>query len=187
MSDVFTLSVRLEGAAFTDDRKAELSRVLRELATVVESFRLPHYGTELKVFDGNGNSCGTWQLTADPHELRSGLVAEQGAERGKALGSWVVDGNTTLATCATIVRGHDDGDPRTMDMCPAALSGEWEDGLTPANVLHGVGLHPNDDQADELLTVYEQAFEDAWWAEVLRACRCVLEDEAAEGRRAVTR
>ena len=46
MSDVFTLSVRLEGAAFTDAPELELSAIVRAVADVIAGLAtLPPYRT----------------------------------------------------------------------------------------------------------------------------------------------
>ena len=80
MSDVFTLSVRLEGAAFTGAPEAELAAIVRSVAdTVADVGSLPSLtGAETKVFDANGNSCGTWSVQPERHDVRRWLAAALG-------------------------------------------------------------------------------------------------------------
>lgn len=96
------------------------------------------------------------------------LLAEA-RDRGKAAGSWVIDGNTTRETAQHIVSGYEDGDPAVLDIAPAPLSGEWAgESMTELRL---------DDADDETLTAYEDAYGEAFWDEVLTSARRVLETD----------
>lgn len=93
-----------------------------------------------------------------------------GAAAGKAAGSWVIDGNTSAADAAALLRGIADGDPAVMDLCPSPLSGEWaEESIPELSDRYGFDLTD-----DETATAYETAFADAFWAEVERAANAVI-------------
>ena len=104
MSDVFSLSVRLEGAAFTD--APMLAAIVRSVAdTVSDVGSLPSLTeAETKVFDANGNSCGTWSVQPERHDVRRWLAAALGHDHGAAKCSWVMGGNSTFEQCANIIR-----------------------------------------------------------------------------------
>ena len=97
-----------------------------------------------------------------------------GAEHGRNVGSWVIDGNTTAETAARILQGYEDGDPEIMDMQPSPLSGEWADDPTPSSVLADLGVNETDESSSELLDTYEAAFSEAYWDEVIRAAKVVV-------------
>jgi hypothetical protein len=105
MSDVFTLSVRLERAAFID-AQTELAAIVRSVAdTVADVGSLPSLnGAETKVFDANGNSCGTWSVQPARHDVRRWLAAALGHDHGAAERLWVIGGNSTFEQCANIIR-----------------------------------------------------------------------------------
>lgn len=119
-----------------------------------------------------------------------------GLDRGRAAGSWVVDGNTPEATVRAILQGLADGDPQTMDMQPSPLSGEWADEPTMADVVgeitgddvcrncgEAVMFHdydlscPDDYLSPELLDAFELGFGDGFWEEVERSCRAMLGED----------
>ena len=181
MNDTLNITIELGGAAFADgDGAYEAARMLPVAAVRVAGFSMWGLGGDgLKLFDANGNGRGHLLTSPDPYVLRCRLVAEDAHERGKALGSWVTDCRATEEQARNMLRDYEDGGPPVMDMCPAALSGEWSE--TPRDVLHAVGRYPEDDDANDLLTLYENTFSESWWAEVLRACRYIAENEAAEG------
>lgn len=93
-----------------------------------------------------------------------------GYERGKAAGSWVVDGNTSPTTARKILAGYEEGDPEIMDLCPNPLSGEWA-----GESLSQLDL---DDASAEDLEEYEIGFMDGFWTEVVVSAECL----AWEGR-----
>src|SRR5436190_18640956 len=87
----------------------------------------------------------------------------RGHEAGHAAGSWVIDGNTTTETAERILKGYDEGDPEIMDMVPSP-----SDAITEAldDLLEGLA---EDDPGCDLLDAFGEAFELAYWAEVLPA------------------
>lgn len=94
--------------------------------------------------------------------------AEMGAEAGKSAGSWIIDGNTSVETCAAILAGLEDGDPQVMDMMPAPLSGEMAGESIPEIFGLAVG---EDWPTDGELAEYEDAYSLAFWDTVEAACR----------------
>lgn len=87
-----------------------------------------------------------------------------GFDFGKAAGSWVVDGNSSVEFCRKIIDGYADGDPEVMDMQPAPLSGEYAD---DAGIIEDVRQRFGDD--DELLASFEEGYSNGYWREVLRS------------------
>jgi hypothetical protein len=57
----FTLSLSLDGAAFTDDPADAVAALLDQAA-----YRLRRGRLEAAVLDVNGNRCGAWVLELDP-------------------------------------------------------------------------------------------------------------------------
>jgi hypothetical protein len=103
-------------------------------------------------------------LAEDPADR----MRELGAEAGRAAGSWVIDGNTSIETLRAVL-----SDDFEFDV-PAPLSGEWSDGPLPRDVLAEVGVTEDDDEADDLLNEYEQAYSDAYIAETQRSASAML-------------
>jgi hypothetical protein len=58
---MFTLSIETDNAAFADDPKAEIARILRETADKLETGR---YVDKLR--DGNGNTVGNVMYEVTP-------------------------------------------------------------------------------------------------------------------------
>lgn len=100
-----------------------------------------------------------------------------GYERGKSVGSWVIDGNTSDDTARDIIAGYENGDPSVMDMAPSPLSGEWADDPTIGDVLRELDTDEGDDAADDLLSEYEVAFSDGFWDEVISSADAVLSED----------
>jgi len=97
---------------------------------------------------------------------------QAGSEHGRAVASWYFDGNTTAETYATVLKGIEEGDPEIMESLPSSpLSGEWAGDPTPASVLEDLGVDPDDDSADDLLSAYEDAFYSASSEEIERVAR----------------
>ena len=88
-------------------------------------------------------------------------IREQASDRGYSAGTWAAP--TDAATAARILQGYDDGDPEIMDLCPSPLSGE-----NAGESMVELGLADID---QEELYAYEEAFEEAFWGEVLRAAK----------------
>ena len=94
-----------------------------------------------------------------------------GESRGHDLGSWIIDGNTTVATAEHIVDGIENGNPEVMDMQPAPLSGEWAgESITELSDLYDIDL-----EDDETATEFEEGFSDGFWQEVESAARFILD------------
>ena len=112
-------------------------------------------------------------------DIYNALMAHA-AKRGRADGSWVIDGNTSDETIAAILRGYEDGDPAIYDQVqPSPLSGEHA-GLSMPEIWHDATGEPEPDggwplyMADE----YELAYSDAFWAEVISSARFQLGAES---------
>jgi hypothetical protein len=92
----------------------------------------------------------------------------------------VFDGNTTRETYESALEAESDGELHThfgLDSGP--LSGEWADGLTPKALAESLGLDYEsltDYEGSELSEVYETAFYDAYYDEILRIARYQTED-----------
>lgn len=56
---MFHVKIDTKNAAFEDDERMEIIRILRELIKHLTY----NYSTEGKLFDYNGNSVGKWRLT----------------------------------------------------------------------------------------------------------------------------
>ena len=95
---------------------------------------------------------------------------EMGRDHGHNLGSWVIDGNTSVEECQRILDGYAEGDPVVMEMCPYPLSGEFADNPTGFDILHALYVQPNEHHFDEYLTHYEDGFAEGWWETVIKAC-----------------
>ena len=102
-------------------------------------------------------------------------AAELGKNYGAACGSWVTDGNTDTATYLHLLTIIDNGE---LDV-PAPLSGEWADGYTLGRLSEELGVDEESDGFSDLCTAFEDAYHDAYYAEVERSCRYQL-DEGSE-------
>lgn len=96
---------------------------------------------------------------------------EKGYERGRAAGSWLVDGNTDEGTLRAILAGFDDGDPAILDACPDPLSGEWAGESIPELFDIPIG---GEWPADDDLTEYEDGFRDGFWDQAIADVRGFL-------------
>ena len=103
--------------------------------------------------------------------LRNIAIAE-GKSAGKAMASWVFDGNTDPANYARILKGIQDGDPVVLDnLTTPNLSGEWADDPTPQTLADDLGIETDDDRLDDLCTLWEDAAHRAFWDEIERTCK----------------
>lgn len=93
-----------------------------------------------------------------------------GADAGRSAASWVFDGNSTLEYAASVLRGVEDGDPEVLDMQPAPLSGEWAGESIP-ELSEAFGIDLSD---DDIASAFENAYNDAYWAEVEKSAREIL-------------
>lgn len=110
----------------------------------------------------------------EPHIVKA---RQMGTERGKAAASWVFDGNTTQETYRAFLQATEDGDPARdqWDHLSGWLSGEYGDDPRPQTLAHDLDLptDTDDDMAavDEACDAYEDAAEEAYWAELERVAR----------------
>lgn len=107
-----------------------------------------------------------------------------GAQHGSTSAGWAVTSNNCTVDAATrIVKGHEDGDPKVMDLCPNPLSGEWADDPTPMALLDEIANQVTDphrlrgqdiEDTEDVLDAYEEAFRDKFWTEVLNTCKEII-------------
>lgn len=84
----------------------------------------------------------------------------EGYDRGKADGSWVLDGNSDPEGARRILRGIEEGDPAILDALPCSpLSGEWAGDLLPRDVLEWYDVTEDDDSADDILRAFEDGYD----------------------------
>lgn len=113
----------------------------------------------------------------DYQELSANAV-EIGYEYGRAAGSWVIGGNTSIDTVIAIAKGYEDGDPQIMDMEPSPLSGEWADDPSIEDILYEIGVDGSTaDASDDLLDEFQIAYSDAFWSEVMRVANVHMQPE----------
>jgi hypothetical protein len=114
---------------------------------------------------------------------------QEGYERGKAAGSWLLDGNSTEQAARRLLQGIEDGDPEVLDELPSApLSGEWADDPLPRDVLGALGVDEDDDGAEDVLRAYEDGFSRGVTDEACRsAVRCWRRREALRALRRATK
>jgi hypothetical protein len=96
----------------------------------------------------------------------------EGYSAGKAAGSWIIDGNTTLETCKRIVKGYDDGDPEIMDIQPAPLSGEY----AGESIKELFGYTPS----SRCLDLYESGYSDGFWSEVIQSAMYQIDGDTVQ-------
>lgn len=107
---------------------------------------------------------GCEEMIHDPRTYEE--YEEMGREQGKAVGSWVIDGNTTTETARRIVQGYEDGDPEIEEMMPAPLSGEW----AGESLRELFEYEPEQDS----LSAYENGYALGYWGEVLRVAQAMI-------------
>lgn len=98
-----------------------------------------------------------------------------GVESGKAAGSWMLDGNSTVADAQKLLDGWEDGDPEVMDLEPSPLSGEWADSITASDVYAAADMDEDETEeaASEILSAFEEGYSEGFWDEVCRAARAM--------------
>ena len=158
MSKIFYVEVTMDGADLSESPCWALSRILLKLAAQVDNHTddgWGHEGFDAPLKDANGNTYGRAWV-----EDRPAQAVAMGRAFGESVGSWVIDGNTSEAQAASIIRGYDEGDPETLDMMPAPVSG-WP-------------------LPHEVLDCYEAGYSDGYWSTVLEAARAIVGDDAAD-------
>lgn len=119
------------------------------------------YGTSFRYKDAALADCIQRQELFDMFR-RASLA---GAQAGHAAGTWAIDGNTSDDTCREFLRKIED--------CDFDGPGPW-DGTSPSAVAAEHDL-PDEDGA-EWHEVYEEAFNMALEAEVVRSCQAHLDE-----------
>lgn len=108
---------------------------------------------------------------ATPEQTAELLVANRGREDGEAAGSWVIDGNTSDATCRAILAA--------MENCdwdgPELRLGEWAGDPSFREILADLDIEIDDDDGnveaeDDLFHIYSLAWYEGMQLEVERAC-----------------
>ena len=103
--------------------------------------------------------------------LRNIAIAA-GKSAGKAMASWVFDGNTDLADYARILKYIQDGDLAVLDnLTTPNLFGEWADDPTPQTLADDLGIETDDNRLYDLYELWAGASHRAFWGELERTCR----------------
>ena len=97
---------------------------------------------------------------------------KQGYAAGKARGSWIIDGNSTLETCKRIAQGFDDGDPEILDLQPSPLSGEF----AGESIKELFGYQPS----SHCLDLYEAGYSDGFWSEVIQSAMIQIDGDIVQ-------
>ena len=97
---------------------------------------------------------------------------QAGRQAGLNAASWKFDGNTTTETYKRFLEGYDAGDPEVMDaFCPPSwLSGEWA-GESMNEILGEPQNERDENRQDDVAQTYEDAADQADWAELVRVAR----------------
>ncbi len=114
---------------------------------------------------------GPTMITIDANEE---TISKRGTSDGKAVGSWVLDGNTSKERAAEIFRGIEDGDPEILDGLPQLCLGEWANDPSWEDILRDEGIECDEDTADDLWGTYQDAWSEGMIAEVQRAARLAM-------------
>lgn len=61
----FTLTIKMDNAAFEESNSDELARILSNLAGRLDESRSREIGDGEYIHDVNGNRVGNWEVTAD--------------------------------------------------------------------------------------------------------------------------
>jgi hypothetical protein len=93
-----------------------------------------------------------------------------GYGRGKAAGSWVIDGNTPTNEAHRILRGIEEGDPAIMDRI--SPPDHWNE-KEMFEVLDEINVAHNSPERNDILEQYHAGFDDGYWGEVERSARAV--------------
>jgi hypothetical protein len=123
--------------------------------------------------------CGQQRIVVDTDiDADAMFEAEQndkarkfGMETGRAAGSWVIDGNTTVERCGRIIDGFNEVDPAIMELEPSPLSGEHSGELTPLDVLQHCGADGDLEEYQDLIDSFEDGFSEGFWDTVIAAAR----------------
>lgn len=103
-----------------------------------------------------------------------------GKAAGLSAASWAFDGNTSDENYRTFLQMSDDGDPGIGDVYGPRgwLAGEYADDPTPRSLAEDLGIDQEDgDRIERACDAYEEAAEEAYWAELERVARLHAEPE----------
>jgi len=130
------------------------------------------------------SDCGRELDRYEPWDLIEEAARKEGYEAGVAAGTWLLDGNSTEDDARTLLQGLEDGDPAVLESLPSSpLSGEWADAPLPRDVLEPYGMTDDDDAADDILSAYEDGYDEGVIDEAERSARAMLAgDNAPKGR-----
>jgi hypothetical protein len=154
-------------------------------------------GHGVHVYDATGTEVDYWTCgdfadnDADPRDVAESMARrilnvdelleraeEEGYERGKAAGSWLLDGNSTEDAARRLLEGIEEGDPEVLDELPSApLSGEYADNPLPRDVLDALEVDEDADHAEDVLRAYEDGFSRGVTDEALRSARVMLGEQ----------
>jgi hypothetical protein len=103
---------------------------------------------------------------ASREETEELLVRNRGREDGIAVGTWVIDGNTSDETCRSILA--------QMEACewdgPELRLGQWADDPSFADILADLSIEAEDESEADLFCTYSDAWYEGVYSEVERAC-----------------
>jgi hypothetical protein len=112
-----------------------------------------------------------------------------GTEHGRQRAEWVDVFGLTPYAAKNIISGYETKHDKTMELCPKPLSAEWADDPTHLQVIDKIAnlaeayelVESNDksiedalEDTDNILDVYEKAFEQAFWDKVIGTCKKIL-------------
>jgi hypothetical protein len=117
------------------------------------------------------------RIGAEALEALDAIIAQaeaDGYSAGVAAGSWIVDGNTSEQTARRLLDGICEGDPAVVDSLPSSpLSGEWADAPTPGSLLGEYELSEDTEDADDVLSAYEDGFGRGVMDEAVRSASAI--------------
>jgi hypothetical protein len=105
-----------------------------------------------------------------------------GYDHGGAVGSFVIDGNTSAETAQRWLSWSEDGDPEMWARYSAPLSGEDADGMTPERLRRFLDVAEDDwNNPDDMVTVcdtvcgrYEEGHAAGWEGRIVYACTKIV-------------
>lgn len=119
-----------------------------------------------------------------PADILSEAAKAVGAEDGKEKGGIVNGLGLDAHDAKKIIEGYESGDEGVLDLCPKPLAGEWADDPIPFNILDKIAnkADPGDslmgadleEDTEDLMDIYEQAFAEAFWEETIKYCKEIV-------------
>jgi hypothetical protein len=116
---------------------------------------------------------------AELRERDEEALQESGEAAGKAVGSWVSDGNSSEEHLRGVLSAAENCELEI----PAPLSGEFADEWTPERVFEDADIEnpEDDDERQALLDVWETAYRDGFEAQACEDARGFLPSETHAG------